>query len=47
MLHLQAGVHLQEEELAVLVGEELHRSRTRVGDGGGSQPGGGEHAGAG
>ena len=42
MLHLQAGVHLQEEELAVLVGEELHRSRTRVGDGGGRQPGGGE-----
>ena len=41
MLHLQAGVHLQEEE-AVGVGDELHRSgadiahRARGGDGGGA-----------
>ena len=29
VLHLQPGVHLQEEELAVVVGEELDGARAR------------------
>ena len=33
MFHLQTGVHLQEEELAVLVGEKFHRARTGIADG--------------
>ncbi len=32
VLDLQPGVHLQEEEVAGLVGHEFHGSRTGVGD---------------
>ena len=45
VLDLQPGVHLQEVELAVIVGEELHRPRTGVADRAGSQPGGVEQLG--
>ena len=40
VLDLQPGVHLQEEEVAVIVGEELHRPRPGVGDRTRRQPGG-------
>ena len=39
MFHLQAGVHLEEEEVAPLVGEELDRAGALVADGLGSEPG--------
>ena len=42
---LQPGVHLQEVELAVVVGKELHRPRTGVADRAGGQPGGVEQPG--
>ena len=43
---LQPGVHLQEVELTVIVGEELHGSRAGVADRAGGQPGGVEQLGA-
>ena len=39
VLDLQPGVHLQEVELAVVVGEELHRPGAGVADRAGGQPG--------
>ncbi len=39
MFHLQAGVHLQEEEVTSLVRHELDRPRTGVADRLGGQPG--------
>ena len=39
MFHLQAGIHLQEEELSVVVGEEFHSACPGVSDGRCSQPG--------
>ena len=45
VLDLQPGVHLQEEELAVVVGEELHRPGAGVADRAGGQPGGVEQPG--
>ncbi len=39
MFHLQPGIHLQEEELAHLVGEEFHRPGTGVADRTGRQLG--------
>ena len=32
MLHLQAGVHLEEEELAVFGGQEFHGARAHITD---------------
>ena len=46
VLDLQPGVHLQEVELAVIVGEELHRSGAGVADRAGGQPGRVEQLGA-
>ena len=46
MLDLQPGVHLQEEEVAVLVGHELDGARAGVADGLGRQPRGVEQLGA-
>ena len=39
VLDLQPGVHLQEVESPVVVGEELHRPRAGVADRAGGQPG--------
>ena len=39
MLDLQSGVHFEEVELAVIVGEELHGARSGVADRAGGQPG--------
>ena len=40
MLDLQAGVHLEEEEVALIVGHELDGSRAGVADRGRREPGG-------
>ena len=46
MLDLQPGVHLEEEEVAVVVGHELDGARAGVADRRGRQPGGVEQLGA-
>ncbi len=46
MFDLQAGVHFEEEEPALLVGHEFDRARTGVSDGLGRQPRGVEQLGA-
>ena len=46
VLDLQPGVHLEEVELAVIVGEEFHRPGAGVADRRGGQPGRVEQFGA-